>query len=191
MNKLKKFLFKIFKIIVVTSLIIFCIYLYCDYQTYGYRKFHKELWDKNKELVEAGPTQLSDRSSNVISYRCGMYNELVKNHLKKGMGIEEVIKMLGKTDLKDYCIDKKVKCIEYHLGTCVDFTVLLEGRSDIYLCFDGNNQYISAGLSRYPQEICGGGDKVIGCFKNECWEPPIVEEDGRVREQNNIDYEQW
>jgi len=181
MNKLKKFLFKLLKIILVTSLIIFCIYSYCDYQTYGYRKFDKDLWVK---------TSIGEYTGGIVNdyldYRCGMYNDLVKNHLKKGMKIEEVIKMLGKTDLKYYCIDKKIKCLYYRLGTCTDF-ILDIGHNHTYICFDSNNQYISAGLSHHNDKICGGEDKVIGCFKNECGGP----QKGKNGLSIKFDYEQW
>lgn len=171
-------------------------------QMYGSRKFDSSLWIKEKEILEIGPTRLSERSSKVVYYRCGMYNDLVKNHLKKGMKIKEVIRMLGDTDLKSYCIDKKIKCLSYQLDGCSEWNEWLN-RNRIEVCFNQKEEVITFGKgefegmhhTRYSHYICGGEDKVICCFENECWEAPRripLDKKGRTEvRQDKINYKQW
>ena len=75
---------------------------------YGTDKFDSELWNK---------THIGRHTGGIVhdwdDYRCSMYNDLTNNHLKKGMKLKEVTNMLGETDLRTYCTNKKVKCLKY------------------------------------------------------------------------------
>ena len=46
--------------------------------------------------------------------RCSMYDDLIKNHLKTGMTLEEVEKMIGKTPMVGYCKGDQAKCLKYY-----------------------------------------------------------------------------
>jgi hypothetical protein len=136
-----------------------------------------------------------------------LYNDLTNNHLKKGMKLKEVTNMLGETDLRTYCTNKKVKCLKYALGSCLkgmfNKSLVVEffgyyDRQYIYVCFDGNEEFISSGKSyggygnRYQHLVCEGKDNTVGCYKDECWTAP------RLGGENNsevihgkTEFEQW
>jgi hypothetical protein len=169
---------------------------------YGSDKFDSELWNK---------THIGRYTGGIVhdwdEYRCSMYNDLTNNHLKKGMKLKEVTNMLGETDLRTYCTNKKVKCLKYALGSCLkgmfNKSLIVEffgyyDRQYIYVCFDGNEEFISSGKSyggygnRYQHLVCEGKDNTVGCYKDECWTAP------RLGGENNsevihgkTEFEQW
>ena len=170
---------------------------------YGADKFDSELWIKESEVFEIGPSSISDKTYTVKSYRCSMYNDLTKNHLKKGMKLKEVTEMLGDYSSVYYCTNKKVKCVTYQLGSCLkgifNKSLIVEffgyyDRQFMYVCFDGNEGFISNGKNYgsnyYPYLVCDGKNNTVGCYKYECWTSP------RLGSENNsaviLDkFEQW
>ena len=89
------------------------------FNMYGTDKFDSKLWIKEWERIEIQATKSNDKSHKYVHYRCSMYNDVMKNHLKKGMKLKEVTDMLGDYRSVDYCTNKKVKCISYTLGSCL------------------------------------------------------------------------
>jgi hypothetical protein len=173
---------------------------------YGTSKFDHELWVKESEVVEIGPSKISDKTYTVKSYRCGMYNDLTKNHLKKGKKLEEVTDILGDyRHIVYYCTNKKAKCIAYALGSCLNgvlnksLMVVYFGYYDrqfMYVCFDGNEELISSGKSfgdnKYPYLVCEGKDNTVACgkYSGECTKAPWISSTGRVI-YDKVDFEQW
>ena len=172
---------------------------------YGASKFDHELWVKESEVVEIGPSKISDKTYTVKSYRCGMYNDLTKNHLKKGMKLKEVTDILGDYRLVYYCTNKKAKCIAYALGSCLNgvlnksLMVVYFGHYDrqyMYVCFDGNEELISSGKSFgekiYPYLVCEGKDNTVACgkYSGECTKAPRISSTDRVI-YDEVEFEQW
>ena len=167
---------------------------------YGADKFDSELWNK---------THIGRHTGGIVhdwdDYRCSMYNDLTKNHLKKGMKLKEVTDMLGDYRSVDYCTNKKVKCISYTLGSCLkgilskSLIVVIFGRYDrqsMYLCFDGNEEFISNGKNyggnKYSYSVCEGENNTILCgkYSGECTKAPWISNTGAVI-YDEVDFEQW
>jgi len=174
---------------------------------YGADKFDSELWIKESEVFEIGPSSISDKTYTVKSYRCSMYNDLTNNHLKKGMKLKEVTDMFGDEgmDLLYYCTNKKAKCIAYALGSCLNgvlnksLIVKYFGYYDrqyMYVCFDGNEELISSGKSfgdnKYPYLVCEGKDNTVACgkYSGNCTKAPWISSTGRII-YDKIEFEQW
>lgn len=82
-----------------------------------------------------------------------MYSDLVKNHLKKGMHLDDVEKLLGKTDYISYCMDKKNKCHVYTLGICyIDSFGMSHG--NLVICFDEKSKLVKSGKKYLDREFC-------------------------------------
>lgn len=167
---------------------------------YGASKFDSELWNR---------TSIGKRTGGIVNdwirYRCGMYNDLTKNYLKKGTKLKEVTDMLGGHESVDYCTNKKVKCLTYTLGSCLNgvlnksLIVKYFGhydRQSLYVCFDGNEEFISSGKSFGKNEfsylVCNGKDNTISCSKHSgiCRKAPRISSTGRVI-YDKIEFEQW
>jgi len=167
---------------------------------YGASKFDHELWNK---------THIGKHTGGIVhdwdSYRCGMYNDLTKNHLKKGTKLKEVTDILGDYRLVYYCTNKKAKCIAYALGSCLNgvlnksLMVVYFGHYDrqyMYVCFDGNEELISSGKSFgekiYPYLVCEGKDNTVACgkYSGECTKAPRISSTDRVI-YDKIEFEQW
>jgi hypothetical protein len=195
MNKKRKILFKICIILGIAYTGWICFNhvpnWYLLEQMYGSRVFDPSLWNKTHVGKYTGGIV-----HDYMSYRCGMYNDLVKNHLKKGMKIYYVTHILGETDFKSFCSNKKIKCLRYTLGGCSEWNESLN-HNYIEVCFNEKEEAIGFGkgefnfkgtdLIDYSDNICGGEDKVIMCLDNECV--------GHQKDKNGlgikIDYEQW
>ena len=177
------------------------------FNMYGTDKFDSKLWIKESEVFEIGPSSISDKTYTVKSYRCSMYNDLMKNHLKKGMKLKEVTDMLGDYRSVDYCTNKKVKCISYTLGSCLkgifNKSLIVEffghyDRQFMYVCFDGNEEFISSGKSygkkKYSYSVCEGENNTILCGKYsvDCTRAPRM--GGKDNDEviyDEVEFEQW
>jgi hypothetical protein len=172
------------------------------FNMYGTDKFDSKLWNK---------TSIGKRTGRIIQdwddYRCSMYNDLTKNHLKKGMKLKEVTDMLGDYRSVDYCTNKKVKCISYTLGSCLkgifNKSLIVEffghyDRQFMYVCFDGNEEFISSGKSygkkKYSYSVCEGENNTILCgkYSGDCTRAPRM--GGKDNDEviyDEVDFEQW
>jgi hypothetical protein len=175
------------------------------FNMYGTDKFDSKLWIKEWERIEIQATKSNDKSHKYVHYRCSMYNDLTKNHLKKGTKLEEVTDMLGGHGSVDYCTNKKVKCLTYELGSCLNgvlnksLIVVYFGyydRQSMYVCFDENEEFISSGKSFGKNEfsylVCDGKDNTISCSKHSgiCRKAPRISSADRVI-YDKIEFEQW
>ena len=171
---------------------------------YGADKFDSELWNK---------THIGRHTGGIVhdwdEYRCSMYNDLTNNYLKKGMKLKEVTDVLGDEgkDLQYYCTNKKVKCLTYTLGSCLkgmfNKSLIVEyfgyyDRQFMYVCFDGNAEFISSGKSfgdnKYPYSVCGSKDHTVSCgtYSGNCAKAPRMGgEDNDEVIQDKIEFEQW
>lgn len=141
---------------IMTVLILFgCIwslvYYKVGYKPYIGAKFNKEVWHKAKE----------DPYSDT---RCRMCNDLMKKYLKKETTEKEVVELLGEELSRFYCMNKKVKCYTYSLGSCCSWGMF---KVDDYLqiCFNDKQQIIDVGKDGLEEKICN--NKGILCFKNK------------------------
>jgi hypothetical protein len=182
-------------LIIFTQIIPWGWELYKEKSMYATSQFNSELWNK---------TSVGKRTGGVvhdwIHYRCGMYEDLVNNHLKIGMKLKEVTDILGETNFRTYCGNKKVKCLKYELGVCSDWNDW-HNRNFLDVCFDKNEESIGFGKSFYNKDesmdhrtyyaylACGGRENTIGCLDIKCWSPSKREGDRIV--QDEIDFKQW
>ena len=89
-------------IMLILAIIYGGFYLYIHNAIFNSKEFNSEEW-------KAG-------EYHYIEDRCGMYDNLVSNYLRKGMTQEEVENLLGKGRLFYYCENNKAKCISYMIG---------------------------------------------------------------------------
>ncbi|MFK7760970.1 MAG: hypothetical protein AB8B46_02455 [Candidatus Midichloriaceae bacterium] len=170
------------------------------FNMYGASKFDAELWTKTHIGKHTGGTV-----QDWMDYRCSMYNDLTKNHLKKGMKLEEVTDMLGDYRSVDYCTNKKVKCISYQLGSCLNGALSKSlivkyfgfyDRQFMYVCFDKDGKIVSNGKSlgknKYSYLECDGKENTILCekYSGDCTKTPWISNTGRVI-YDEVDFEQW
>jgi hypothetical protein len=113
----------------------------------------------------------SDSKNNLVwneSYRCGMYTDLVNNHIKKGMTLTQIEELVGQTNLIQYCIYKDIKCMAYSMGTCYAGYGVAHGWLEV--CFDKSHKVVSAGRSvnnsEYGKEVCN--ENLISCYLKGC-----------------------
>ncbi len=84
------------------------------YQLYKGKMFDEQIWKQWGKLQKS-----TTYPRNIISPRCGMYEDLAKNHIKRGMTVAEFTKLLGPPDLTCTSYDPvNVKCYIYYMGTC-------------------------------------------------------------------------
>lgn len=134
-----------------------------DYKPYKGVPFSPELWRQAGEHMKSQDRSLGDVLYG-ISPRCGMYDDLKTNYLKKGMHISEVEKLFGELDWISYCMDKKIKCASFILGKCYA-NALTISHNDLHVCFDHNQKIIEVGKNRTHRELCNGN--IISCIENE------------------------
>ena len=180
MKKVLLFIVSLPFICMVLIFILFVGYGLCSYVEgwLGYRgsKFDPNIWFSDAYLSDLYET----------SPRCKMYNDLVKNHLKKGMHVDDVEKLLGKTNIKSYCIEKKNKCLSYSLGICyADSFGISHGRIEV--CFDQDNKIISTGKDGFSDKFCDY--KRVICFKEEC--DCYTRKDQGMGEKCPVEIEPW
>lgn len=108
------------------------IVFYKDNKVYGASKFDRDKWLAAKKELK-----------NSDSSRCGMYKDLEKNYLKKGMTRQEVENLLGKVTTYFYCLDKKVKCASYGMGTCVWNSLTSSGPVSVEICFNDKEKVVA------------------------------------------------
>ncbi len=172
MKKLLQILRKIFKfgLIVAISPAIFSLLLlsYCSYEMrysklYDGVKFDKQVWSGHKK-VNQGSSSESFPSVFGTDVRCKMYNDIVTNHLKIGMKLEEVEELLGYDKSVTYCKDEKTKCIEYLLGTCYSssFTLL---HNELVICLNRDQKVVGFGDKNYNDQGC---KQKFYCIKEKC-----------------------
>ena len=69
-------------------------------------------------------------------------------------------------------------------------------RQFMYVCFDGNEEFISSGKSfgdnKYPYSVCGSKDHTVACgkYSGECTKAPWISTTGAVI-YDEVDFEQW
>lgn len=179
LKRIAKILLWIVGILVVVLIALWGYLAYLgDYKPYRGIDFSPALWDQSGKAMSS-----TDRSPGDILYgispRCGMYDDLKTNYLKKGMHISEVEKLLGKSISTSYCMDKKVKCIWYDLGKCYANSFTMSS-GILYVCVDENFKVIGVGRNRFDNEICNeniihclDGKEKCDCYKNDA--PTSVE----------------
>lgn len=177
------------------------------FNMYGTSKFDHELWVQKSKLVETEPSKkiIGKMNYKVEHYRCSMYNDLTKNHLKKCMKLEEVTDILRDYRSVDYCINKKVKCISYQLGSSLNGALSKSlivkyfgfyDRQFIYVCFDENEKMINGGKSygknKYSYLACGSKEDTILCgkYSGDCTKTPWISNTGEVIYEE-VELEQW
>lgn len=107
-----------------------------EYNPYIGKKFSKESW------IEADKKY---KESYGISGQCAIYQDLITNHLKKGMALKMVEDLLGDDGLKYYCLgNRKVKCVYYSLGLCYANSWTRSGGT-ITICFNEKHEAIDYG----------------------------------------------
>ncbi len=179
MKKLLQIIKIIFKagLFITSIMVIFLLLLlsYCSYEMrnsklFGGVKFDKELW-KNPNGVIADFTGSRSSSSMFPSVygtdiRCKMYNDIVTNHLKLGMKLEEVKDLLGmrKSTSITYCTDEKTKCINYSLGTCYASSLTIYSER-LIICFNKKQEVVWFGKGKNRDRVC---KQKFYCFGDEC-----------------------
>ena len=143
---------------IVMGAILVGMVLYIIYWNHETAKLYKGKIFTKEEWIRTAPG-LPTKENPYGETRCKMYEDLRDNHLKRGITIAAVEGLLGNTELITYCIDKKIKCLEYYMGTCSTGSGVLE------ICFDETLQAISVGRDGHysSSKLCG--DKSIGCSK--------------------------
>jgi hypothetical protein len=111
-NVIKRFLWLIFKMATGTVIILLLLFLwyvgYCSWaacKPLMKKKFNSEEW--------------KSAFGGTLENRCGMYHDLTRNHLRKGMTIKQVEELLGEEYRWRYSKDGKVKCVSYVMGEVV------------------------------------------------------------------------
>lgn len=132
-------------IILIGAIVLFIsIWIYnASHLDLGRDKFNKEKWLANKG-----------------DDRCYMYKDLVKNHLKKGMSIDEVEDLLGKCSHVDYSDILHQKVLVYSGGECEKN--LLEGAGKSMLVF------IIFNVQEEMLDVINNHDKLVKHFKVSC-----------------------
>lgn len=137
-----------------------------DYKPYRGMKFSQEAWKKNKHGQMRGLVL----ETFGVDDRCRMYTDLTQNYLKKGMSVTQVNDLLGIEPLVSYCLEKRIKCVHYSLGTCHSGLTVSFGA--LFTCFDASQTLIAIGgqdfdekLCDYKYAICGVGEPFLnlGC----------------------------
>jgi len=84
-------------------------------QVFKESKFDSKKWIEVEKIYNPKPGVYT---SDPEYTRLKMYDDLQKNYLKKGMSLDEVIKLLGTTTKRRIYKTKKRKmtCLQYHLG---------------------------------------------------------------------------
>jgi len=198
-RKIVKYAVIIVTVYLTVTEIVPCVW---KFNMYGTSKFDSTKWTET----------IDGKHGTVHRYllnRCSMYNDLTKKHLKKGMKLKEVTDMLGDdgNDLLYYCTNKKAKCLTYTLGSCLNGalskSLIVEyfgfyDRQFMYVCFDGNEEFISSGKSfgenEYPYLVCEGKDNTISCGKHsgDCRKAPRMGGEHNYEViQDKVDFEQW
>lgn len=134
-----------------------------DYKPYKGVPFSSALWHEAGEVMRSENRSLENILYG-ISPRCGMYDDLTKNYLKKGMHISDVEALLGKPVATSYCMDKKVKCSTYMLGKCYANAFTMSS-NEVQICFDKDHHLVEAGKKDLNRKICN--NSIIHCFRTE------------------------
>jgi hypothetical protein len=131
---------------------------------YSGKKFTKEGWEAAGKEMSNINKPLSEIMYG-LNDRCKMFDNLTNNYLKKGMKLKEVEKLLGKSISYNYCINKKIKCAPYSLGTCyVSSWTITPGV--LTICFNKKNELIKFSRKQKMQKkLCN--KKIIHCYHNE------------------------
>jgi hypothetical protein len=111
------------------------------------------------QVIQSGPDVALER-------RCGMYHDLIKNYLKKGMTIKEVENLLGPIDHWYYYKSDKQKCTGYHMGICYSNAITVVPMI-LFTCFNKRENLIRFGRGE-PDKHIGVYDiknKEQQCFK--------------------------
>ncbi len=175
---MKKFLKILGFILGVPILLLFVFICYVsyegDYKAYRGLKFDRDIWDNDGDLVLGGKDSVYG-----TNLSCKMYDDLSKNHLRKGMKFKEVEDLLGKDYLLKYCLNKKVKCIKYALGTCYASSWTLS-HGWINICFDSNQEIVRFDNKIFEEKICDWKNSAY--FDKGEWEcvNKRIREDGTV-----------
>ena len=104
-----------------------------EYKPLMRKKFNKDIW-----ITAQGDT---------LERRCGMYHDLTRNHLKKGMSIKEVENLVGEINDWGYCTDKKTKCSMHLMGVCYSNALSIVNMV-LYICFDRNHRLVTYARER-------------------------------------------
>jgi hypothetical protein len=158
-------------------------YYYRTY--YASQKFDQEKWKETKKRWKN--ETLSDVLYGTIN-RCKMYDDLVKNHLKKGMTLKEVEELLGEEKPDVYCVDKKIKCSTYHMGTC--YASALTWSSDfLEICFNDKEKVIGFGREGFYEDVCE--NKFFWCPSDEEKCKYFMKKDQAMGEKCTFEVNRW
>ena len=142
-NVMKKFFKLLLKIVVGLLLLILILHLilgrmweWAAYKPLMKKKFNSEEWKAVQEMKEPQ-----------LSKRCGMYHDLTRNHLRKGMTIKEVENLLGAIDDWEYCKNGKIKCAYYGMNVCYSNALSIVPMS-LITCFNRKGKLIT-----YDREV--------------------------------------
>lgn len=150
------------KIMGVPCLISFLLWSYYTYN-YSYKPYRGEKFNQEKWM-----SNVKDPESRANA-RCKMYNDIVNNHLKKGMKVQEVEALFGPITEYNYCLKKKVKCINYRLGTC--WTHYHSNIDSLKICFNDSQEVIyfsNFSKNWQDKEICEGANGYCKIGEQEC-----------------------
>lgn len=126
-----------------------------EYRPYRGEKFNKEKWQENAMITEQH-----------TNMRCKMYSDIIANHIKNGTKLQTIKEVFGvPANLVTYCLDKKIKCIGYKLGTCGMTTPVY-----LHICFNDNQEVIHFGKSYYFSiDICGDTFATCNVDQKKCY----------------------
>jgi hypothetical protein len=139
-NIIKRFLKLLLKIVVGLLLLILIMHLIFGgmWDWAAYKPLMKKKFDSREWKAAFGDT---------LENRCGMYHDLTRNHLRKGMTIKQVEELLGEEYRWRYSKDGKVKCVSYVMGVCYSNALSIVPMS-LYACFNR-----SGVLIRYDRDM--------------------------------------
>jgi hypothetical protein len=150
------------------------------YAPYRGMKFTTEAW------LEDGGGKIWPGTKTIVSgtaNRCQMYDDLSTNHLRLGMKLEEVEKLLG-PERAIYCLEKRIKCLSYSLNTCyASAWTISSGWLDI--CFNHRQEVIKWGKHG------NAGPELYGtiCDYKYAWfssSKGYICEDGRIQFERGV-----
>jgi hypothetical protein len=130
---------------------------------------YKPLMTKKFDSYEWKLAQTEKLSDGYIKLnrRCGMYHDLVWNHIEKGMTIKQMEEMLGEFERWGYCQDEKVKCTIDSLGVCYSNALTIVPVS-LFMCFNEEEKLVYFSKESYCETT---GLYNIKTREQVCWRP--------------------
>ena len=135
---------------------------------YSGKKFTREGWEAAGKEMSNINKPLSEIMYG-LNDRCKMFDDLTRNHLKKGMKLREVEELLGAVNKRvvHYCIGKKIKCVAYSMDTCYvsSWTISL---GSVGICFNDKQEVMKFGKGYLNNKLCDKGEIVCSPIRTKC-----------------------